>query len=301
MSKSAVEIATILAALEVTPAEPRDISDILRERGAELYAPANPDPNPSSALLSYLRAATDPARVEYWERRVHAITLNDPDITPILLSDPEYPVNLRNVYDAPPLVWIQGQLLKQDEKALAVVGSRKASHTALQFASTTAQLAADAGITIVSGLAAGVDTQAHSAALDAGGRTIAVLGAAIDAPIFPRANQGLAAKIRTQGALLSQFRPGSPPTRSSFVLRNSVISGLSRASIIVEGTARSGTRSEAEYALKQGRKVLIWQQLIDTQNWAKEFSTQHNVRIVQTPRDAIETITEGPDDLFAPI
>lgn len=293
MLERATAVAHVLAASEVVPAEPRDLSDLIRAYGTNFLDGDWSALTYQDSLRAYLRTELDPVRVKYWEDRVQQVMAANDQVSVFLLSEPRYPDNLRASYDAPPLVWIRGTLLHSDKKSLAIVGSRRTTQAALNFTYKTARLAADAGLTVVSGLAQGVDTQAHIGALDAGGRTIAVLGSAIDSPIYPHANQHLALQIESQGALLSQFPLGSPPTRSSFVIRNSVISGLTPASLIVAAAAQSGTRTEAEFALKQKRQVLFWHHAWQRESWIQSFSTHPNVHIVKTSDEVIEYALRG--------
>jgi DNA processing protein len=178
-------------------------------------------------------------------------------ITPLTLADATYPRNLREIADPPPVLFVRGELTDSDENAVALVGTRRA--TAYGRA-VTERLAADlacAGITVVSGLAKGIDTAAHAAAVSAGGRTLAVLGNGLD-QVYPPQNAGLAQRIVDQqrGAVVSEFAPGVPPDAVNFPRRNRVIAGLARVTVIVEAGERSGALITADFALEQGREVL---------------------------------------------
>lgn len=166
----------------------------------------------------------------------------------------DYPVNLRNVHDPPPVLYVLGELLPEDDWAVAVVGTRRASVYGKEAARRLAEDLARNGVTIVSGLAAGIDAAAHQSALDAGGRTLAVLGSGLDI-IYPSQNQRLAAAIQHQGALVSEYPLGTRPERSNFPPRNRIISGLSLGTVVVEAGARSGALITADFALDQGRDV----------------------------------------------
>lgn len=156
--------------------------------------------------------------------------------------DGSYPAQLREIHQLPPVLFSRGTL-EPGETAVSVVGSRRASETGLAWARQLAKALAATGITVISGLAAGIDTAAHTAALDAGGRTIAVLGTGINRT-YPAVNRDLQERIARDGLLLSQFWPDAPPTKKSFPLRNATMSGYGRATVVVEGgsTAAPGSR-----------------------------------------------------------
>lgn len=173
-------------------------------------------------------------------------------LTPV---DEGYPAPLKTIYDPPLCLYVRGTIEQQDEQALAVVGTRRASHYGAAQADRLAYLAAKAGFTIVSGLARGIDTAAHRAALKAGGRTMAVLGGAMD-KLYPPENRELAESIAGQGALISEFPLGREPDRTTFPYRNRIVSGLSKGVLVVEAGCNSGAMHTAEQALEQGRSVL---------------------------------------------
>lgn len=176
------------------------------------------------------------------------------NIRVMLWGDEDYPPRLAEVENAPPVLYLRGSLTSEDAWAVAVVGTRRITAYGRQVAERiAAQLVAN-GIVVVSGLAAGVDTVAHQAALDAGGRTLAVLGSGVDR-IYPPANRQLAERITTSGALLSDYAPGTPPEASNFPPRNRIISGLAMATVVVEAGEKSGALITADFAVEQGREV----------------------------------------------
>lgn len=166
----------------------------------------------------------------------------------------DYPTNLRNIHDPPPVIYVKGELLPEDDWAVAVVGTRHASVYGKEAARRLAADLAGNGVTVVSGLAAGIDTVAHHAALDAGGRSIAVLGSGVDI-VYPEQNVALARRLQEQGALLSEYALGTKPERSNFPPRNRIISGLSLGTLVVEAGSRSGALITADFAGDQGRDV----------------------------------------------
>ena len=203
------------------------------------------------------------ADVERWRRgdfRVHSVL------------DPEYPELLHDIFNRPPLLFIRGRWLAGPMmRAIAVVGARKASAAGLQRARRLTAELVDAGFSILSGLAAGIDTAAHSAALEAGAYTAAVMGTGIDR-VFPQENAALAEEIvASGGALLSQFFPGQPPTRWSFPMRNVVMSGLALATVVIEASETSGARLQARVALQHGRTVFLLRSLVAEHEWARRF------------------------------
>jgi DNA processing protein len=174
----------------------------------------------------------------------------------LLRDSPAYPPRLRDIPDPPSQLWVRGQRQALDGHAVAVVGSRRASPGALETARRLAAGLAGIGLTIVSGLARGCDAAAHRGALDAGGRTVAVLGSGLDV-IYPPEHGGLADEIAGRGAVISELPRGSPPLPHHFRQRNRLISGLSVGVVVIEANERSGSLITAGYALAQGREVMV--------------------------------------------
>jgi DNA processing protein len=171
------------------------------------------------------------------------------------IESPAYPRLLREIPGAPPLIYVRGGLLEADDWAVAIVGTRAPSTYGREATYRLAGDLARAGVTIISGLALGVDALAHAAALEAGGRTVAVLGSGVDRP-YPERNRKLAERIVEQGALVSDFPLGTAPVAANFPPRNRLISGLSKGTLVVEAGERSGALITVDFALEQGREVL---------------------------------------------
>lgn len=169
-------------------------------------------------------------------------------------TDAEYPERLRQIHDPPPFLYTRGSFVSQDDLAIAIVGARTASTYGRKMARELAHELAGCGVCVVSGLARGIDSEAHQAALEAGGRTIAVLGSGLDV-VYPREHIALAERIAESGAVVSEFSFGSQPEAGNFPYRNRVISGISLGTVVVEATEKSGSLITAQCALDQNREV----------------------------------------------
>lgn len=166
----------------------------------------------------------------------------------------KYPENLKYIYDPPEILYKKGSILDKDRNAVAIVGARKASTYGKWVAYKLASDLAQKGITVISGMAYGIDTAAHRGALDHGGRTFAVLGCGLDT-CYPKSNYKLMLEIEKNGALLSEYPVGTKPLAGNFPARNRIISGIAKGVVIVEANIKSGSLITAEFALEQGRDV----------------------------------------------
>jgi DNA processing protein len=169
-------------------------------------------------------------------------------------EDEAYPQRLREIEQPPPVLYLRGDYLPDDLFAVAIVGTRRITAYGRQITEDLAAYLAANRITVVSGLARGVDAVAHQTALKAGGRTIGVLGSGVDR-IYPPEHRALAEKMMEQGAILSDYPPGTPPDASNFPPRNRIVSGLSLAVVVIEAGETSGALITAEFAAEQGREV----------------------------------------------
>ena len=172
----------------------------------------------------------------------------------VTLADTEYPALLREIADPPPALFLRGNSTLLAGAAVAVVGSRRASAYGLNAATRLARALSSSGVTVVSGMARGIDAAAHLATLDSNGKTVAVLGTGIDLP-YPRSNRSLFERVAEQGLLVTEFPAGTPPLAMNFPIRNRIISGLTLGTVIVEANGRSGSLITARMAAEQGREV----------------------------------------------
>jgi DNA processing protein len=210
----------------------------------------------------------------------------------VSVLDASYPENLRAVDDRPPLLSVAGELKPEDARSVAVIGSRRATEEGLAAARAIAAQLVAHGFTVTSGLAAGIDTAAHAAALARGGRTIAVIGTGLR-HAYPPQNAELQRRIATDCAVVSQFWPDDPPSRRSFPMRNAVMSGMTLATVIVEASRTSGSRVQSRLALARGRPVFLREAILD-QEWARELATRSGVHVFRDPDEvsgAVERLT----------
>ena len=205
------------------------------------------------------------SRVQYWQE---ALATLDADIVTVL--DDAYPANLRMIHDHPPFLFVRGSLSAADDRAVAVIGTRKPSDEGVRIAQRIAKVLAQREVTVVSGMATGIDAAAHAAAINSGGRTLAVLGSGISR-IYPTANAALSRAISASGAMVSQFWPDLGPSRWTFPVRNIVTSGLSLGTVVVEAGPTSGARQQAEHALRHGKRLFLLHRLVEHQPWAKDL------------------------------
>jgi DNA processing protein len=215
-------------------------------------------------------------------------------ITLTTVLDEDYPVNLRTIYNLPPFLFSRGTLRPDDAFSVAVVGTRQASSEGLSRADRMARLLADAGVTVLSGLARGIDTAAHSACLDAGGRTIAVLGSGIRR-VYPAENAELADRIADTGAVVSQFWPDTSPTSYTFPRRNVVTSGMSQGTVVIEASATSGAKMQARLAIEHGKQVFLLHSLVTEREWARRYLERPRVHEVRDVADILRYL-RSPDE-----
>ncbi|WP_176786799.1 DNA-processing protein DprA [Microbacterium sp. cf332] len=278
----------------------RGTADVTKMRPKDLRARLEDGELPTGVYFSRITGLieVDPSALEAISTEIEGWRASG--IRVMFSSSPDYPESLRNVYDYPLVLFGTGTRAA-DECTVAVVGSRNASPRAVQMASELSATLAAQGVTIASGLARGIDTAAHEAALRVGGRTVAVLGHGAG-QIYPRENAPLLERIRTRGGeILTQFWPGSPPTKQTFPMRNVTMSGLSGITIIVEAAEASGTRHQAQAAVHHGHHVLLHESVASGTSWgrdmvsrclAQEFGSADEAANLASTR-----LTAGPSEL----
>lgn len=216
----------------------------------------------------------------------------------VTVLDPNYPRRLRDVREMPPFLFYAGDLRAADD-GMSVVGSRAVSEGGRGLARATAELLVEEGLTVIAGLAEGIDTAAHRAALDAGGRTVAFIGTGISRH-YPASNAPLQDEIAQRGLVLSQFYPDAPPTKSSFPMRNASMSGYGLATIVIEAGEHSGSRIQARVAGQHGRPVILTSRVVESTKWGRALAGTSNVTVVGNlaeMRDAVRKVRESPKRL----
>ncbi len=215
-------------------------------------------------------------------------------------ADADYPERLLSIDHPPPVLYVRGQLIPADALAVSIVGTRRPTRYGLTVAGLLAGRAADAGFTVVSGLARGIDSASHRGALARGGRTLAVLGCGIDI-IYPPENAKLACEIAGNGALLSERSLGSPPLGRNFPARNRIISGLSLGVVVVEAGETSGALITADFALEQGREVFaVPGQILSPASRGTHNLIKQGARLVEGIEDILEELGIPPANLPSP-
>jgi len=239
--------------LQVSGVGPRPQADLLRAFGSPeaviAATPAQRRKVVTASAAKALDAGPDATRLG-----AAVAWLETPGHDLVALDDPDYPKSLLEIGDPPPVFYCLGRRDLLLRPALAIVGSRNATPQGISDARAFAQALSAAGLTIVSGLALGIDAAAHRGALDGAGSSIAVTGTGLDR-VYPAANRDLAHDIAARGLILSEFSPGTPPLPQNFPRRNRVVSGLARGVLVIEATLSSGSLITARLAGEQGREV----------------------------------------------
>lgn len=211
-------------------------------------------------------------------------------LTPLPFDDERYPAWLRQIVDPPIVLWVKGQLPDLTIPAVAIVGSRHATPTGLSLGRQLGEGLAEAGLLVVSGLARGVDGVSHEGALAVGGKTLGVLGCGADV-IYPAEHRDLTARVAASGGVISELLPGTTPQPHYFPLRNRIISGLSRAVVVIEAGERSGSLITARMALEQGRDVLaVPGNVLSGRNRGCHALIKDGARLVETVGDVLDEL-----------
>lgn len=211
---------------------------------------------------------------------------------PLSWLDSDYPQQLRDVHDFPPIIFTRGNLKKLDQ-GICIVGSRKAGPQAISATRQIAYILVHSGWTVVSGLAKGIDAAAHAETLRLHGRTVAVIGNGID-QTYPKENTELQREIEASGLTLSQFWPGSSPTKFSFPIRNAVMSAYASATIIVSAEEKSGTRHQARQAVAHGRPLVISGSVYEDTSWGRRLVDDASIlsAVAYSPEEAVQQAME---------
>jgi DNA processing protein len=270
---------------------PRRFHRLLRAYGspeAALAAPAK-DWSRVAERLSPERCAESQAQARAFDAARELERCAKAGVRLASFRDPSYPAALLSIYDPPPLLYWRGDILPADRQAVALVGTRQPTEYGKRQAAALAQGLASRGVTVVSGLARGIDTCSHQAALEAGGRTLAVLGTGLGM-VYPEENTALARRIaQGGGAVVSQYHLDAQPERFRFPLRNATISGLSLGVVVVEGEEDSGSLITADHALEQGREVFAIPGAVDSPMSAGPLRLiqQGGAKLVRTVEDIL--------------
>jgi DNA processing protein len=246
--------------------------------------------------------------VDVWDRLVPTALIADPEeITPqtaaseirrwdaegcrlVSILDPEYPARLRGIQQAPPVLFTLGAIAVNDV-GVSVVGSREASAQGIAMADELAREFVARKLTVISGLARGIDTAAHWATLDAGGRTVAVIGTGINR-VYPAENRGLQEEIAARGLVLSQFWPDAPPQKQNFLMRNATMSGYGLATMVVEAGEHSGARTQARLAVEHGRQVILTDQVVVRNQWAQALLGRPGVHLCSSVNSVLDVVEQ---------
>jgi DNA processing protein len=286
------EQATLLALTEVAPGPWYQVADVVEDAGSAVAVADRSHVfyDEGQAVIARLLADRfSEAMVKHWANVIERTLAERPNTRLLTVLDNDYPQNLRRVYDRPPFLFVRGTLQDDDSRSVAIVGTRRASDAGRALARDMAAALAERGVAVISGMAAGIDTEAHTAALDAGGRTIAVMGTGIDR-VYPKENAALAERIAESGALLSQFWPGAPPRRSNFPLRNVVTSGVAVGTIVIEASATSGAKMQARLALEHGKRLFLVESLVLQEEWAQRYRSRRGAQVVHGVEDVVAAL-----------
>lgn len=202
----------------------------------------------------------------------------------------EYPPSLQEIHDPPALLFVRGTLSREDYRAVAIVGARNPTRYGLEMTELISRALARSGITLVSGLARGIDTACHKTALAESGRTIGVLGCGIDVP-YPKENTKLVEEMVRSGAVMSEFRPGTAPLATNFYRRNRIVSGLTKGVVVVQATRNSGSLITAHHALDQNRDVFaVPGNALNARSWGPHHLIKQGAGLVESAEDVLEAL-----------
>jgi len=288
------EQAAVLALVRASPGEWYQTADVICEAGSALRLLGGEPVIMPAERAQYARelvSRVSPADVSQAEALIERVTPQGVRLITVL--DEDYPENLKLIFNRPPFIWVRGELEPRNLRAIAVVGTRQATEEGRAAAARLARGLAQARVIVLSGLARGIDTAAQAATIEAGGRTVAVMGTGILAPVYPAENGELAERIvGTGGAIVSQFWPQAPPRKANFPRRNVVMSGMSAGTVVVEAAATSGAKMQARLALEHGKRLFLPQPLVASQDWARRYAARPGVTVVGDLDDILDELVK---------
>jgi len=269
------------AAIKILSARYGSAEEIFRAPERELASIEGVTPRAVEAIKSFFEWDKADAELEKLEKSRFGF---------LPLNDPSYPPQLYDIYNPPPYLFSLGKVLPADEAAIAIVGSRLPDRYGRTVTETLAGELAALGVTVVSGMARGIDSIAQEEAVKRGGRTIAVLGSGIDI-IYPPENKGLYESISENGAVLSEFFLGTPPQPQNFPRRNRIVSGISLGVVVVQASEKSGSLISASFALDQNREVFAVPGNVDRKlSWGPNWLIKRGAKLVHTVDDILGEI-----------
>jgi len=288
------EQAAVLALVRASPGEWYQTADVISEAGSAVRLLGGEPVIMPAERRQYARelvSRVSPADVSQAQTLIERVTSQGVRLITVL--DEDYPENLKLIFNRPPFIWVRGELEPRNLRAIAVVGTRQATEEGRAAAARLARGLAQARVIVLSGLARGIDTAAQAATIEAGGRTVAVMGTGILAPVYPAENGELAERIvGTGGAIVSQFWPQAPPRKANFPRRNVVMSGMSAGTVVVEAAATSGAKMQARLALEHGKRLFLPQPLVASQDWARRYAARPGVTVVGDLADILDELVK---------
>jgi DNA processing protein len=288
------EQAAVLALVRVSRGEWYQTADVISEAGSAVRLLGGEPVIMAAERRQYageLASRVSLADVSQARALIERVTARGVRLITVL--DADYPENLKLVFNRPPFIWVRGRLEPRSLRAIAVVGTRQATQDGCATAARLARGLARARVTVLSGLARGIDTAAQAATIEAGGRTVAVVGTGILAPVYPAENGDLAERIvEAGGAVVSQFWPQAPPRKINFPRRNIVMSGMAAGTVVVEAAATSGAKMQARLALEHGKRLFLPEPLVASQEWARKYATRPGVTVVSDLSDILDELVK---------
>ena len=288
------EQAAVLALVRAGQGEWYQTADVICEAGSAVRLLGGEPVIMPAERRQYARelvSRVSPADVSQAQTLIDRVTSQGVRLITVL--DEDYPENLKLIFNRPPFIWVRGELEPRNLRAIAVVGTRQATEEGRAAAARLARGLAQARVIVLSGLARGIDTAAQAATIEAGGRTVAVMGTGILAPVYPAENGELAERIvGTGGAIVSQFWPQAPPRKANFPRRNVVMSGMSAGTVVVEAAATSGAKMQARLALEHGKRLFLPQPLVASQDWARRYAARPGVTVVGDLDDILDELVK---------